>query len=247
MKIRPLAVAMLPPMLSVPVLANPFALSDSTNPSGTFQAISPRLTSTAISSPNGGAEHGILVSGFQKRPTAPPHGLRRTQVGGPPPRPVPCTIFATCPMFMTLVNARPSVGSCEKPFQLPPPTRARERHHGSLDAGRRERSVGVHRVGGPQLLAVGRVLGRQRVEVLRRIERVAGKRRRLDGKRLRRPRRLAGHVALRHRTLFDAEDRLAGDAIEDEDERHLGHDGDRAGIVLPLRFTSTSVGAAGRS
>src|SRR3954468_23507051 len=82
MKIRPLAVAMLPPMLSVPVLGNPFALSDSTNPSGTFHAISPRFMSTATSSPNGGAEHGTLVSGSQNRPTPPPPGP-------PPPRPAP--------------------------------------------------------------------------------------------------------------------------------------------------------------
>src|SRR3954469_23451517 len=122
MKIRPLAVAMLPPMLSVPVLGNPFALSDSTNPSGTFHAISPRFMSTATSSPNGGAEQGTFVSGSQKRPTAPPHGLRRTQVVIVLPRDVPCTIFATWPRFITLVNASPVVGSYEKPFQLPPPT-----------------------------------------------------------------------------------------------------------------------------
>src|SRR5580765_2688199 len=111
MKISPLAVAMLPPMFSVPVLSKPFALSDSTKPNGTLHATSPRLTSSASSSPNGGAEHGIFVSGFQNRPTAPPHGLRRTHVVGPPPRAVPCTILATCPRFITLVNARPSVGS----------------------------------------------------------------------------------------------------------------------------------------
>src|SRR5262245_30491220 len=111
MKISPLAVAMLPPMFSVPVLSKPFALSDSTNPSGTFHATSPRLTSRATSSPNGGAEHGIFVSGFQNRPTAPPHGLRRIHVVGPPPRAVPCTILATCPRFITLVKTRPSVGS----------------------------------------------------------------------------------------------------------------------------------------
>src|SRR5207249_10688989 len=122
MKSTPPAVTMLPPMLGVPVLSKPFAFSDSKNPIGTFHAISPRLTSTATSSPNGGAEHGILVSGFQKRPTAPPHGLRRTHVVGPPPRAVPCTIFATCPRFITLVNTRPSVGSYDKPFQLPPPS-----------------------------------------------------------------------------------------------------------------------------
>src|SRR5262245_43089667 len=122
MKIRPLAVAMLPPMFSVPVFVMPFSFSDGTNPIGTCHAISPRLTSTATSSPNGGAEHGIRFSGFQNRPTGPPHGERRTHVVGPPPRAFPCTIFATWPMFITLVNASPSVGSYEKPFQLPPPS-----------------------------------------------------------------------------------------------------------------------------
>src|SRR5438093_9984992 len=111
MKTTPPAVAMLPPMFNVPVLSKPWALSDSTNPNGTFHTTPPRLTSRATSSPNGGAEHGIFVSGFQNRPTAPPHGLRRTHVVGPPPRAVPCTILATCPRFITLVNASPSVGS----------------------------------------------------------------------------------------------------------------------------------------
>ena len=41
-------------------------------------AISPLLTSTATSSPKGGAEQGTFVSGFQKRPTGPPHGDART-------------------------------------------------------------------------------------------------------------------------------------------------------------------------
>ncbi len=52
-------------------------------------------------------------------------------------------------------------------------------------------------------------------------------RRRLDGKWLRRPRLLAWDVALRNHALLDAEHRLAGDAVEDEDEPHLGelHDG----------------------
>src|SRR5262245_4640544 len=119
---RPLAVAMLPPTPSVPVSANPFSFSASTTPSGTFHAISPRLTSTATSSPNGGAEHGILFSGFQKRPTAPPHGARRTHIDGPPSLASPGTIFATCPRFITLVKTRPRVGSYERPFQLAPPS-----------------------------------------------------------------------------------------------------------------------------
>src|SRR5215510_10923271 len=103
-KISPLAVAMLPPTFGVPVLPNPFSSSDLNTPIGTFHAISPRLTSTATSSPNGGAEHGILFSGFQNRPTAPPHGDRRTHVVTLLPRAWPWTIFATCPRFITLVK-----------------------------------------------------------------------------------------------------------------------------------------------
>jgi len=97
MKITPPAVAMLPPMFSVPVLSKPLSFSDWKKPSDTFHAISPLFTSTATSSPNGPAEQGILVSGFQNRPTAPPHGLRRTQVSGPPPRAVPFTILRDLP------------------------------------------------------------------------------------------------------------------------------------------------------
>ena len=47
--------------------------------------------------------------------------------------------------------------------------------------------------------------------------------RRLRRNRLRRRIPLAGHVALRHRLLDDRPDRLAGDAIEDEDVRLLRH------------------------
>ena len=54
------------------------------------------------------------------------------------------------------------------------------------------------------------------------LERVARQRRRLQRERLRRRRLLAGHRALRHRTLLHAEHRLAGDAIEDEQQAHLG-------------------------
>src|SRR6476469_3782622 len=114
-KISPDAVVMLPPRFGAPVLGKPALFSSSMNPTGTFHATSPVLTLTATSSPNGGAEHGIRFSGFQNRPTGPPHGERRTHVCAPPPRELPCVIFATCPMFITLVNARPSVGSYEKP------------------------------------------------------------------------------------------------------------------------------------
>src|SRR5436190_14194852 len=122
MKMTPLAVTMLPPMLSAPVLSKPFAFSSSTKPRGILQAISPLFTSTATSSPNGGLEHGILVCGSQKRPTGPPHGVVRTQVVGPPCRPLPICIFPTCPMSSTFVNRRPRTGSYEKPFQFAPPS-----------------------------------------------------------------------------------------------------------------------------
>ena len=91
------------------------------NPSGTCHAMSPLLTFTATSSPNGGAEHGIFVSGFQNRPTGLPHGDRRAQLLRPPGS-VLGTIFATCPRFITLVNTRPSDASYDVPFQLPPPS-----------------------------------------------------------------------------------------------------------------------------
>ena len=70
-------------------------------------------------------------------------------------------------------------------------------------------------------------LGRDRGQLVARERGNARQRRRLDGKRLRRPRLLARHVALRHRTLLDAEHRLAGDPVEDEDQPHLRelHDG----------------------
>ena len=81
------------------------------------------------------------------------------------------------------------------------------------------------------------MIRRQRVEIFRWIERDASERRRFHRKRLRRPRRFAGHVALRHRTLVETEDRLAGDAIEDEEQRHLRHhrdSGNRAAVPFDV-------------
>ena len=98
---------MVPPMFKAPVAAKPWAFSGSTNPRGTLHATSPRLTSTATSSPNGGAEHGILFSGFQNRPTTPPQGVVRIQVRSPPPRGTPWTIRATWPRFIRLVKTSP--------------------------------------------------------------------------------------------------------------------------------------------
>ena len=40
-------------------------------------------------------------------------------------------------MFITLVNARPSVGSYEKPLQLPPPSVLGNVTHRAVHAGRR--------------------------------------------------------------------------------------------------------------
>ena len=47
---------------------------------------------------------------------------------------------------------------------------------------------------------------------------------RLDRERLRRRRLFAGHVALRHRTFDDVENRLAGDAVEREQQPDLVDD-----------------------
>src|SRR5579875_1620080 len=67
---RPLAVAREPPRLGAPVFCFPSGKL-STIPRGTCQAISPVLTLTAISRPQGGFWQGMLRSGFQKRPTGP--------------------------------------------------------------------------------------------------------------------------------------------------------------------------------
>ena len=69
-----------------------------------------------------------------------------------------------------------------------------------------------------------------RVHVVHR-EGLPHERRRLGRERLRRPRLLAGHVALRHRPLFDRPQRLAGHAIEDIEEAGLARV--RDGVDLP--------------
>ena len=66
------------------------------------------------------------------------------------------------------------------------------------------------------------------------LQRVARQRRRLERERLRRRRLLAGHRALRHRPLFHAEHRLAGHAIEDEQQPHLGDLRDRGNRLAVL-------------
>ena len=104
------------------------------NPRGTLHAISPRLTSTATSSPNGGAEHGILFSGFQNRPTTPPQGVVRIQVGSPPPRGTPWTIRATCPRFITFVKTSPCAAIVGEAVPVAAAERARKRHRVALEA-----------------------------------------------------------------------------------------------------------------
>jgi hypothetical protein len=98
-------------MFNAPVRGMPFASSASTKPSGTCHAISAVLTLTATSSPNGGAEHGILFSGFQNRPTGPPHGVVRIQPVSPVRRSFPSCMRATWPRFITLVNTSARAGS----------------------------------------------------------------------------------------------------------------------------------------
>src|SRR6185437_3870395 len=58
MNTRPPPVTIRPPALGVPVLGIPRAVSSLYSPSGTRQAMLPVLASTAISSPQGGAEQG---------------------------------------------------------------------------------------------------------------------------------------------------------------------------------------------
>src|SRR5262249_59647175 len=72
MKIRPLAVVMLPERFGAPVFLNPWASSDSVIPSGTFHAMSPVAAFTETSSPNGGFWHAMKVLGSQKPAEAPP-------------------------------------------------------------------------------------------------------------------------------------------------------------------------------
>ena len=98
----------------------------------------------------------------------------------------------------------------------------------------------------PQRLAERLVL-RRHLRQLGPLQRIARQRRRLDRERLRRRRPLAGRAGLRHLALLDAEDRLAGFAVEDEQQRHLRllrHRGDRPPAAADVDRGS---GAAARS
>src|SRR3569833_3152863 len=55
---RPPAVAMVPPAFGVPAFFRPSASMPGNEPSGTFHAMSPVFTFTAVSSPHGGCWHG---------------------------------------------------------------------------------------------------------------------------------------------------------------------------------------------
>ena len=74
----------------------------------------------------------------------------------------------------------------------------------------------------------------------------ARQRRRLERKRLRLDGPLERHVARRHRPLLDAEERLAGRAIEDEQQADLADHGHRGDGPAALS-TSISTGGAERS
>jgi len=93
-------------------------------------------------------------SGRRRRPT----GLCRIHVAGPPRRDVPCTIVATCPRFMTLVNTRRASdrttahSSCRHRTVL-------GRSPSCRQARRGVRTFGVHPVVVPQSFAERRVLG----------------------------------------------------------------------------------------
>ena len=109
-------------------------------------------------------------------------------------------------------------------------TRQRDRF---FESRRREQPFVAHLR--DSLLPRGALFGGQdeRVHVVRR-HRLPRERRRNRRIRLRRPRLLARHVALRHRALFDGPERLAGDAIEHEQETLFGRlrDGvDRLAVV----------------
>ena len=133
---------------------------------------------------------------------------------------------ATCARFMMLVNSRRRHRIVGETAPVAAAERARKHHHGRGQPGRREDRRSHHVVLRPEIAAVGGVLGRQAVHVARRVERRSRQRRGAKRKRLRRRGGLPRHHARRHRTLLEAEDRLAGHAVEDEHQAHLRHLGD---------------------
>src|SRR5690348_1097183 len=124
MKTRPLAVEMLPPKLNAPVL-RPWSPNDGVVPSGSRHAIFPVFTFTAISSPHGGCQHGIplnmndgpnLPSPLPPRPRAGvSSGDASLAVALTSAAEAPSVGCGTCsdPLFETLRNSKPSLGSNE--------------------------------------------------------------------------------------------------------------------------------------
>src|SRR5215469_4440577 len=109
----PPAVAREPPRFGEPVSE----FSPSTTPSGTFQTISPLLTSTAFNVPHGGFWHG---SSFwsQKRAYSPSLEPRRYGSGAP----AGCgSIAPTAPNSLTFTNKYPNSGSNDPPDHVAPP------------------------------------------------------------------------------------------------------------------------------
>ena len=111
--ISPLAVATEPPRFGEPV--SPF--TPSTTPSGTFQTISPLLTSTAFKVPQGGFWQGHWFSS-QNRAYSPPLELRRYATGAP----AGCASIApTDPNSFTFTKKYPNSGSNDPPDHVAPP------------------------------------------------------------------------------------------------------------------------------
>src|SRR5206468_3971884 len=81
-------------------------------PNGIFHAMSPVLTFTAASSPQGGCWHGYLLLS-QKRVYE--SSLRYLSI------PVPATMWPTVARLLVLTNRYPSCGLYAPPPQLPPP------------------------------------------------------------------------------------------------------------------------------
>ena len=226
MNSTPLAVTIAPPMLSAPVLVKPLACSSSI-------AADRHLPGDVA----GVDVHRHQLAERRRRARNLVLGVPEPADRAAPRADPPVAFLAAAPILAELhprhladvhhvgehQAARGVVGQA---VPVAAAERAREGDHRAVEPGRRVDALGVHLVRRPQLLAEGGVLRREGVEVLRRVEVDAAERRRLQRERLRRPRLLARHGALGHRPLLHPEDRRAGHAVEDEEQRHLGQDGD---------------------
>ena len=131
---------------------------------------------------------------------------------------------------------RCSLGSYDAPQKLIPPGGSRRRNAVAIEGDRHERSAELHVVVVHHVLAVRLMLRLAFVEIVAR-DRVLGQRLGLHRERLRRRRVLVRQFALRHRALFDVEDRLAGDAVEREHQAGLVDDDDCGnGRTVPLQI-----------